>query len=56
MQGGGGPTQETKNVEINIGGIEIGDQTMDLSTMSRTDLRNLAEMISEEIGQKVSIQ
>lgn len=47
--GGGGPTK----VEIDIGGVDIGDQTMDLSKMNRTDIRALAQEIASVLGDEV---
>lgn len=51
--GGEGGGQEQKNVTINVGGIEMGDQSLDLSRMSTTELRNLAEQIAEMLGTEV---
>ncbi|AGC34500.1 tail tape measure protein [Haloarcula virus HVTV-2] len=48
--GGDGGTGETKNVTINVGGVEMGDQSLDLSRMGTTELRNLAEQIAEVLG------
>lgn len=50
---GDGDGQETKNVTINVGGIEMGDQSLDLSRMSTTELRNLAQQIAEILGTEV---
>jgi len=50
---GDGGGSDTKNVTINVGGIEMGDQSLDLSRMSTTELRNLAEQIAEMLGTEV---
>jgi hypothetical protein len=52
MSGEGG-TGETKNVTINVGGVELGDQSLDLSRMGTTELRNLAEQIADVLGTEV---
>lgn len=50
---GSGSGGEMKKVEVNVGGIEIGDQTLDLSKMRRSDLRTLAEEIAAVLGDEV---
>lgn len=50
-KGGGGPPM--KKVEINVGGVEIGDQSLDISNMSRSDLRTLAQEIATQLGDDV---
>lgn len=49
----GGDSHETKNVEIHVGGVEIGDQSLDISDMSPMELRALAETIAEQLGDDV---
>lgn len=46
-------SQEPKKIEINVGGIEIGDQTMDINKMSNRDLQRLAEAIAQQLGDEV---
>lgn len=48
--GGGGDTTEIK---IDLGGVEVGDQSLDLSNMSRTDMQDLAQLIAEILGDEV---
>ena len=48
-EGSGGVTK----VDINLGGIEIGDQSLDIRDMSRMELQNLAKLIAEELGDEV---
>lgn len=49
----GGDSQEMTKIEVNVGGVEIGDQSLDIGKMSRTDLRALANAISEQLGDDV---
>lgn len=51
--GNGGGGSDMKKVEINVGGVEIGDQTLDISSMTRADLRALAQAIAKELGDDV---
>lgn len=40
-------------IEVNVGGVEIGDQTLDIRNMSRTELTRLAQEIAKALGDDV---
>lgn len=46
--GGGGGGMTIENVTV-----EIGDQTLDLSTLSRTELKELASLMGDEFGAEI---
>lgn len=48
-----GQTSGGNKIVVEVGGIEIGDQTMNLSDLSRSELRELAEEIAEQLGTEV---
>lgn len=48
--GGGGD----QPIKVNVGGIEVGDQTIDLSKLTRTEQKKLAELIAEKLGDQVT--
>lgn len=48
--GSGGGDQPIK---VNVGGIEVGDQAIDLSKLTRTEKKRLAELIAEKLGDEV---
>lgn len=48
-EGDGGP----RKIEVHVGGVEIGDQRLDIRSMGRTQLRSLAEEIAEVLGDEV---
>lgn len=41
------------SVTVNVGGIEVGDQSLDLSNMSRSDLKQLADLLADKLGDEV---
>lgn len=51
--GGGTPAPAGGGVTIQEVSIEIGDQSLDLRDMTRTDLRRLAEELAPELGREV---
>jgi hypothetical protein len=60
MGGGSGTAQATNGGQAGdgplVGTIEIGDQTMDLSQMSRSRMQELVRMLAEEIGTDVGLR
>jgi len=50
QSGGGG---SGKTVQVNVGGIEIGDQSLDLSNLTRREMKQLADMLAERLGDEV---
>jgi len=48
---GGGDGGDT--IEIHVGGIKIGDQTLDLSKLTRREMQNLADVLAERLGDEV---
>jgi len=42
-----------KSIEIQEVVVEIGDQTLDLSTLSRSELRDLADEIGDRFGDEI---
>jgi hypothetical protein len=51
--GGGEGTAESKSLTVNVGGIDLGDQSLDLSNMSTMELNELAQKIAEKLGTEV---
>lgn len=51
--GGGGGAPAAGGVTIQEVSIEIGDQSLDLRDMTRSDLRRLAEELAPELGREV---
>jgi hypothetical protein len=49
-QARGERTEQTVNQDVNV---EIGDQTMDLSSMNRSELQDLADRIADEFGAEI---
>lgn len=49
----GGEGQTMKKIEINVGGVDIGDQSLDIRNMSRSELQRLAEQIATALGDDV---
>jgi phage-related protein len=45
-------TTET-NVVVEVGGIEIGDQSIDLSKLTRREMQELVDMLAERLGNEV---
>lgn len=41
------------DTQVDVGGIEIGDQTLDLSKLSRSEMRELSRMVADQIGEDV---
>jgi len=46
-QGGG------QEIVVNVGGIEVGDQSLDLSKLTRREMKELADMLAERLGDEV---
>lgn len=49
---GGGQDGGTE-IEVNVGGIEVGDQTLDLRNLSPREMEQLADLIAEALGTEV---
>lgn len=47
------PRSESKTVNVNIEGVEVGDQSLDIRNMSRAELRQLAQEISNILGDDI---
>jgi len=47
---------DMRKVEIDIGGIRIGDQSINLKNMNRQELRRLAQIIADQMGNEVRNQ
>jgi hypothetical protein len=51
--GGGGEGQAAGGVTIEEVSIEIGDQSLDLRDLTRSDIRRLADELAPELGREV---
>ncbi|AGM11214.1 tail length tape measure protein [Haloarcula hispanica tailed virus 2] len=53
VQGGGGGGGGTGSVTIETVEVTIGDQTLDLSTLTRSELQDLADLIGDNFGEEI---
>lgn len=53
LDGSGSSGEDMTKIEVNVGGVEIGDQQLDIRNMSRQELRQLANQIARVLGDEV---